>query len=123
MSTNFQDLAVQAFTTTFETIYEQSLIESDRLRRVNQVMRTLEDRLFDPEVLADLRAQEMITLVEVLSRTQQASIRSLMGFSRTLMDVKAIVHIQDTINKATSLEHSPMGSFPTLPGNLIDGNG
>ena len=110
----FHNRAIEAFDRTFSVLYEQAHEEADRLSRINRTMRMVEDRLLDPTVIETLDPMSLISLADVLGKSQQNAIRSLMGFGKLFMDIKTTVGIRDSIQRATAIPGSPVGGFPRL---------
>lgn len=106
--------AVDAFERTFRSIFQQANEEVDRLGRINTAMATLEATLLDPENIAAMDTMQQIALMELLSKSQQATIRNIMGFSGTLGKVRNVVGIYDGIHQFTSTPGSPEGEFPKI---------
>ena len=113
---SFHIEAVNAFERTFRAIFRQSNQEVDRLDRINQSMLLLENQLLDPTVIAEMDTMQQIALMELLTRSQQSTIRNLMSFSTTLEKVRNITGVFDGIQSYTSLPNSPDGDFPLLEG-------
>ena len=55
--------------------------EVDRLGRINHAMRALERRLLDVDAIERMDVAQQLTLFEILSRSQQVSIRNVTGFA------------------------------------------
>lgn len=111
---SFHIAAVDSFERTFRAIFKQADEEVDRLDRINGAMSVLEAQLLDPERIGEMDTMQQIALMELLSRSQQATIRNIMGFSGTLSKIRTVVGIYDGIQKYTALPNSPDGDFPGL---------
>lgn len=111
---SFHVAAVDSFERTFRAIFKQADEEVDRLDRINSAMGILETQLLDPERIGDMDTMQQIALMELLSRSQQATIRNIMGFSGTLSKIRNVVGIYDGIQAYTALPESPTGEFPEL---------
>ncbi len=110
----FSQLAVASFDRTFRAIFNQSHEEVERLERINAAMNLVEQQLLDPERIQEMDTMQQIALMELLSRTQQATLKNVMSFGGTLEKVRTIVSISDGIQKYTALPSSPDGDFPLL---------
>lgn len=106
--------AVNSFERTFRAIFKQANEEVDRLDRINTAMASLEETLLAPEAIAEMDTMQQIALMELLSRSQQSTIRNLMGFSGTLSKVRNVVGIFDGIQGYASAQDSPDGEFPLV---------
>ena len=106
--------AVNSFERTFRAIFKQANEEVDRLDRINTAMATLEETLLAPDAIAELDTMQQIALMELLTRSQQSTIRNLMGFSGTLGKVRNIVGMYDGIQGYTAAPDSPDGEFPLM---------
>lgn len=110
----FSELAVSSFDKTFRAIFNQAHEEVDRLERINTAMNLVEQQLLMPDRIQQLDTLQQIALMELLSRTQQATIKNVMAFGGTLEKIRTIVSISDGIQQYTALPHSPDGDFPLL---------
>ncbi len=115
---SFSELAVSSFDRTFRAIFKQSHEEVARLDRINNAMNLIEGQLLEPERIQEMDTMQQIALMELLSRTQQATIKNVMTFGGTLEKVRTIVSISDGIQQYTALPHSPDGEFPLLETDL-----
>ena len=77
---SFHVAAVDSFERTFRAIFQQADEEVDRLDRINSAMSILEAQLLDPERIGEMDTMQQIALMELLSRSQQSTIRNIMGF-------------------------------------------
>lgn len=111
---SFHIAAVDSFERTFRAIFKQADEEVDRLDRINGAMSLLEARLLDPQNIGEMDTMQQIALMELLSRSQQSTIRNIMGFSGTLSKIRTVVGIYDGIQQYTALPNSPDGEFPEL---------
>lgn len=111
---SFSQLAVSSFDKTFRAIFNQAHEEVDRLERINTAMGLVEQNLLNPNRIGELDTLQQIALMELLSRTQQATIKNIMSFGGTLEKIRTIVSISDGIQQYTALPHSPKGDFPLL---------
>jgi hypothetical protein len=111
---SFTELAVSSFDRTFRAIFKQSHEEVARLDRINSAMNLIETQLLDPERIQEMDTMQQIALMELLSRSQQSTIKNVMSFGGTLEKVRTIVSISDGIQQFTALPSSPDGEFPLL---------
>ena len=70
-------------------------------------MRALERRLLDVDAIERMDVAQQLTLFEILSRSQQVSIRNVTGFASILRQVRSIVSVHDGLKDADILEHDP----------------
>lgn len=106
--------AVQSFESTFRCIFNQANEEVARLNRINTAMALLERRLLDPDVIEEMDTMQQIALMELLSKSQQSTVKNVLGFSNVLSKVRTIVGVFDGIQQYTALPESPDGEFPGL---------
>lgn len=104
---HFSNLAVTSYDKTYRAIFSQANEEVDRLGRINHAMRALERRLLDVDAIERMDVAQQLTLFEILSRSQQVSIRNVTGFASILRQVRSIVSVHDGLKDADILEHDP----------------
>ena len=104
---NFSNLAVTSYDKTYRAFFSQANEEVDRLGRINHAMRALERRLLDVDAIERMDVAQQLTLFEILSRSQQVSIRNVTGFASILRQVRSIVSVHDGLKDADILEHDP----------------
>lgn len=95
----FLENAAGAFDQAFCAIFEQAVFESERLGRTNTALRTLEDKLLDPQALQDLDPMTMVELYKALAMNSAQSTRLLLDISRTITGTRAVATIMANIKR------------------------
>lgn len=107
-SNSFAAKAVDVFNTTHQALFNQANQEVARLERLNRAIGHLENHLLNENTMDGLSATQQITLLEVLVRTQQASIRNVTSFAAMLTKVRELVSIHDGVNQAMVLDRDEL---------------
>ena len=97
----FSKSAVTAFERTYSVLFEQSMVEAERLTKVNATMSLLEEELLDPERIADMDVSQKLLVFDLLTRTSNTSIRNLMSFGQMFMNIKTVVSILENTKSCT----------------------
>ena len=118
---SFAGKAVNAFEGTYQSLFDQSQIEVQRLARINGAMGALEQTLLDPERIREMEPGQQIQLAQMLTQASTATIKNLMQFGTMFMNIRTIVGMLDGIQKPTSLSPD-VGSFPSLESPGEDGH-
>ena len=101
---NFASLAVASYDKTYRAMFQQANEEVNRLGRINVAMRALEERLLNVDVIRTMDTIQQVTLFEILSRSQQTTIRNVMGFGTVLRQVRGIVAVHDGLVQDSAIE-------------------
>ena len=117
---SFAGKAVSAFETTYQSLFDQSQIEVQRIARINDAMGALEETLLDPERVRQMEPAQQIALAGMLTQASTASIKNLMQFGTMFMNIRTIVGMLDGIQRPTSLSQD-VGEFPSIPSSVDDG--